>query len=172
MKELFAVIDMQNDFLTGTLPNSDAVRIVPNVVRETKHALERGATVIFTRDTHGGDYPSTREGRLLPVPHCILGTVGHEIIDELKPLAARAEIFDKPTFGSEKLALFAKSERFDKVTLVGVCTDICVISNAFAVKTALPEADVVVLKNCCAGVTPTSHATALDAMRAAQIFIE
>ena len=172
MKELFAVIDMQNDFLTGALPNPDAVRIVPNVVDSTKRALDRGAVVVFTRDTHGDDYMSTREGRFLPVPHCIRGTVGHEIIDELKPIAARAKVFDKPTFGSEELAAFAKAEKFDKITLVGVCTDICVISNALAVKTALPEADITVLADCCAGVTPQSHATALDAMRAVQISVE
>ena len=171
MKELFVVIDMQNDFLTGALKNDDAVSIIGNIRKALDDAIARGATVAFTRDTHTPDYLRTREGRLLPVPHCIVGTDGHKITAELSSYAQNVVIFDKPTFGSVELAEYAAKAKFDTVTLVGVCTDICVISNAFTLKSVLPEAEITVLADCCAGVTKDSHNTALSAMRAAQINI-
>ncbi len=172
MKELFVVIDMQNDFVTGALKNADAAAIVPDVIAELSRAEKRGAQIAFTRDTHTQDYLSTREGRLLPVPHCIKGTSGHDIIDELAEYTEKARIFDKPTFASVELAEYAAREKFDAVTLVGVCTDICVISNAFTIKAFLPEAEINVIAAACAGVTRESHNTALAAMRSAQINVK
>lgn len=162
---------MQNDFLTGALKNADAVKAIPNVRAAIDAAITRGAVVAFTRDTHAQNYLDTREGKLLPVPHCIKGTSGHEIIAELADYARKAKVFDKPSFGSVELAEYAAKENFDRITFVGVCTDICVISNAFTVKAFLPECEVAVIADACAGVTPNSHNTALDAMRAAQITV-
>ncbi len=171
MKELLVVVDMQNDFLTGALANADAVGIIPKVCAEVEAAIKRGAAIAFTRDTHTRDYLQTREGRLLPVPHCIAGSHGHGIVAELDKYARNAVVFDKPSFGSVELAEYAANEKFDSITFVGVCTDICVISNAFTVKSFLPEAEISVVADACAGVTRESHNIALDAMRAAQINI-
>lgn len=171
MKELFVIIDMQNDFLTGTLANPDGVAVIPNIVDVATTVKANGGTIVFTRDTHTDGYLDTREGRLLPIPHCISGTEGHQIVSELQPFTQNAIVFDKPSFGSLELAEYAKKNAFDKITLVGVCTDICVISNAFTLKTYLPESEIVVLKDCCAGVTPDGHENALKAMQAAQITI-
>ena len=130
--------------------------------------------VLFTRDTHGPDYPQTREGRVLPVPHCIAGTDGWQIAPSLQPYAA--EIIDKPTFGSTALAQMLSAINqgtpVEKITLVGLCTDICVISNALLLKAFLPETDIIVDASCCAGVTPESHKNALAAMKACQITVE
>lgn len=169
MKELLVVVDMQNDFVTGALKNAAALEIADGIKTAVLDAKKRGATVVFTRDTHGRNYLDTREGRMLPVPHCIVGTSGHEIIDELKPFADN--VIDKNTFGSIDLAYYAIRGHYDSVTFVGVCTDICVISNAFTVKSCMPEAEINVIADLCAGVTKESHETALAAMRAAQINI-
>lgn len=165
------VVDMQNDFISMALGTKEALSILPRV----KEKIEGfDGKVIFTRDTHGEDYLATREGRLLPVKHCIKGTLGWEIEDSLK--ACRADlVIDKPTFGSVALADYLVKENAEKtvesVTLVGLCTDICVISNAMLIKASLPECEIVVDGNCCAGVTPESHARALGAMAACQITI-
>ena len=130
--------------------------------------------VLFTRDTHGPDYPQTREGRVLPVPHCIAGTDGWQIAPSLQPYAA--EIIDKPTFGStalgERLQAMNAQHPIESITLIGLCTDICVISNALLLRAFLPEVPITVDAACCAGVTPQSHRIALQAMRACQIEIE
>lgn len=171
MKDILVVIDMQNDFLTGALANAEAETVITRV-RE-KIASFKGE-VIFTRDTHEGDYMNTREGKHLPVPHCIRGSRGWHITEELE--TAGRTVIDKPTFGSVYLAkmLSEKNERspLSSVTLVGVCTDICVISNAMLIKAYLPELDVIVDASACAGVTRESHKNALAAMRACQIIIE
>lgn len=168
MQDILIVVDMQNDFITGALGSADAQAIVPNVVEKVKGFTGR---VIFTRDTHPENYMDTQEGHNLPVPHCVKGTAGWEICPELAPLCK--EVIDKPTFGSAKLGelLVAadKEEAISSVTLVGLCTDICVISNAMLVKAFLPEVPVTVDAACCAGVTPDSHKTALSAMLPCQI---
>lgn len=168
MQDILIVVDMQNDFITGALGSADAQAIVPNVVEKVKGFTGR---VIFTRDTHPENYMDTQEGHNLPVPHCVKGTAGWEICPELAPLCN--EVIDKPTFGSAKLGevLVAadKEEAISSVTLVGLCTDICVISNAMLVKAFLPEVPVTVDAACCAGVTPDSHKTALAAMLPCQI---
>ncbi len=170
---ILIVVDMQNDFVTGSLGTKEAVDIVPYVLGRTVDAVNKGDTIIFTRDTHGGDYMQTLEGRNLPVPHCISGTEGWQIIPQLTEYTEGKTIIDKPTFGSAALAsmLFemALYEKIDSITLIGLCTDICVISNALLIKAFLPEAEIIVDSACCAGVTPRSHENALEAMKMCQI---
>ena len=176
MAEILVVVDMQNDFVSGVLGTQEAFDIVPNVVGRVVDALNRGETVLFTRDTHEADYLSTQEGKHLPVPHCIRGTEGWEIVEQLRPASAGQAILDKPSFGSAELGRLLAEENekelIEKVTLIGLCTDICVISNALLVKAFLPEAEVAVDAACCAGVTPESHRTALAAMKSCQITVE
>lgn len=168
-KKLLVVVDMQNDFIGGALGTQEAQSILPAVRARIADARKEGEEVAFTRDTHGEEYLSTQEGKNLPVPHCIAGTAGHEIAAGL--CLAGERVFDKPAFGSIELASYVKERGFAAVELVGVCTDICVISNALLIKAFCPEAEVCVRAGCCAGVTPQSHQTALAAMRACQVKI-
>ena len=163
------VVDMQRDFITGSLGSNLATAIVPNVVEKVKNFEGK---VIFTRDTHFEDYMDTQEGRKLPVPHCIKDTNGWQVCDELQPYVET--VIDKVTFGSVELPhmLSRYNETIDEITLCGLCTDICVISNAMILKAAFPEVKVVVDAKCSAGVTVEGHNTALNAMRAVQIEIE
>ena len=161
------VVDMQNDFIDGALGTPEAVKIVPAVRKRIEQARERGETVIFTRDTHFENYMETQEGRNLPVSHCIKQTEGWEISSALP--VGDALILDKPTFGSVDLGRCLLGLQPERVELIGLCTDICVISNALLVKAFLPETSVAVDAACCAGVSPESHKTALDAMRVCQI---
>ena len=170
MQEILVVVDMQNDFVTGPLGTPEARTILPKVAEKVKNFPGR---VLFTRDTHEENYLESREGRALPVPHCIRGSRGWEICPELETLR-KEEPVDKPTFGSTGLGEVLRAadqygEKIGKITLVGVCTDICVISNALLLRAFLPEAEIAVDAACCAGVTPESHQTALRAMKACQI---
>ena len=169
--KILVVVDMQNDFIDGALGTKEAKAIVPNVIEKIKGF---DGIVLATRDTHKKNYLETQEGRLLPVEHCIEGTFGHEIRDEIDALLTDEPI-DKPTFGSvalgEKLAAMNRENKIESVTFVGLCTDICVISNALLAKAFLPEAPIFVDAKCCAGVTPESHERALSAMKACQIGI-
>lgn len=169
-KKVLAVIDMQNDFIDGVLGTKEAVAIVDNVADAIKNF---DGEVLYTRDTHAENYLSTQEGKNLPVEHCIKGTHGWEICDTLKALqTAQTRIFDKPAFGSTELAEYlAAMEDLESVTLVGLCTDICVISNAMVIKAQLPEAPIFVMEKCCAGVTPQSHTNALEAMKMCQVAV-
>ena len=162
------VVDMQNDFITGSLGSDLARAIVPSVVEKVK-AFD--GKVIFTRDTHFDDYMTTQEGRNLPVPHCIKDSDGWQICDELKPYATT--VIDKITFGSIDLPQILKNytELIDRIELCGLCTDICVISNAMLLKAAFPEVAIIVDSSCSAGVSVESHNIALEAMRAVQIQI-
>ncbi len=168
---LLIVVDMQNDFIDGALGTPEAVAILPRVA--AKLAAHEGP-VLFTRDTHPHSYLHTQEGKHLPVPHCIRDTHGWQIHDDLTSYV-KAPPIDKPTFGSlvlaERVKQMNEEEPIDSVTLCGLCTDICVISNALLVKAALPEVPVFVDAACSAGVTPESHTRALDAMRMCQIQI-
>ena len=173
MQEILVVVDMQNDFVTGPLGTPEARTILPKVAEKVKNFPGR---VLFTRDTHEENYLESREGRALPVPHCIRGTRGWEICPELETLR-KEEPVDKPTFGSTGLGEVLRAadqygEKIGKITLASVCTDICVISNALLLRAFLPEAEIAVDAACCAGVTPESHQTALRAMKACQITIE
>jgi len=168
MKNILVVVDMQNDFIDGALGTKEAVAIVPYV----KKVIEDfNGKVIFTRDTHFENYMDTQEGKNLPVPHCIKGTDGWQIRAELDALRT-TEPIDKLTFGSKDLVDVLKAEGdIDSVTFVGLCTDICVISNAMIVKAFYPEIPLTVDAKGCAGVTPESHERALNAMKMCQINI-
>lgn len=174
MNKILIVVDMQNDFIDGALGTIEAQAIVSNVIDKIKGYDGR---VIATRDTHYIDYLSTQEGANLPVKHCIENTEGWEIRSEIQKLLDKedAEIFNKVTFGSKELAMYLEelgSQKFiDEIELVGLCTDICVISNAMLIKAFLPETKVVVDASCCAGVTVASHKNALEAMKMCQISI-
>ena len=174
--DILIVVDMQNDFVSGALGTQEAFDIVPYVVGRVTEGISRSEEILFTRDTHGPDYLDTQEGKHLPVPHCIRGTEGWEIIPQLRPDTVGRTIVDKPTFGSralgEELVRLNETEPVRKITLIGVCTDICVLSNALLAKAFLPEAEIVVEANCCAGVTPEAHRTALAALGPCQITVK
>ena len=174
--EVLVVVDMQKDFVDGALGTKEACAIVPFVKARIEEAVQKEETILFTRDTHEENYMETQEGQRLPVPHCIRNTAGWEIVEELLPYTEQSQPVDKPTFGSVDLcsALQIVNEKLpvEKVTLIGLCTDICVISNAFTVKSFLPEVPLIVDASCCAGVTPESHKTALQSMKTCQIKIE
>ncbi len=166
MSRILIVVDMQNDFIDGALGTKEAVAIVPYVKKVIK---DFDGKVFFTRDTHFENYMQTQEGKNLPVPHCIKGTDGWQIKAELDALRA-TEAIDKLTFGSSDLVDVLKAEGdIESITFIGLCTDICVISNAMVVKAFFPEVPLIVDAKGCAGVTPESHARALDAMKACQI---
>ena len=170
--KVLAVIDMQNDFIDGALGTAEAQAIVPGVIEKIKGFDGR---VLATRDTHGEDYLDTEEGRNLPVVHCVRDTKGWQIHPEIAALLTEQPI-DKPTFGSLGLgqvlsAYHKQQEPIESITLIGVCTDICVISNALLLKAYLPEVPVTVDASCCAGVTPETHRQALEAMKVCQINI-
>ena len=168
MKKILIVIDMQNDFITGSLGTKEAEAIVEKVKAKCEKAKAAGEEIIFTQDTHGEDYLETQEGRKLPVVHCVENTEGWEICPELLPYAELC--VEKPTFGSVMLP--AMCEDYDEIELVGLCTDICVISNAMLLKAYYPEKKISVDSSCCAGVTPESHENALKAMQMCQIDME
>ncbi len=163
MKNTLIVVDMQNDFIDMALGTPEAVAILPQVKAKIEAYRQNGDEILYTRDTHGADYLSTPEGQKLPVPHCIKGTKGWEIADGLYVDGCR--IIDKPNFGWPHW----DKETLEDVELVGLCTDICVVSNALIIKAAFPEATVRVDAACCAGVTPESHAAALTTMKMCQI---
>lgn len=161
---------MQNDFIDGALGTKEAVEIVPKVAEKIK---EFQGEIVFTRDTHYENYSETQEGKKLPVPHCIQGSKGWQISEVLEKLRTpKMKVFDKPAFGSVALAEYlAEKEELETVELVGLCTDICVISNAMVIKAFLPEVFIQVDASCCAGVTKESHKNALEAMKMCQIEI-
>lgn len=172
MQNILIVVDMQNDFIDGALGTKEAVKIVPRVKEKIEQFEGR---VLFTRDTHMENYLETQEGQKLPVPHCIKGSEGWQIRSELAALCQEPPI-DKVTFGSSELGSILKEadqkESVQSVTLIGLCTDICVISNALLAKAFLPEAEIIVDASCCAGVTPESHKNALEAMKVCQIRVD
>ncbi|MBR4543355.1 MAG: cysteine hydrolase [Lachnospiraceae bacterium] len=159
------VVDMQNDFIDGSLGTKEAVSIVPKVKKKIEEAQAEGREVIFTRDTHYDDYLETNEGKHLPVVHCVEESRGWEISEELD--ASASTIINKNTFGYTGWTDFD----FEEVELVGLCTDICVVSNALIIKALFPEIKVSVDASCCAGVTPEAHEAALVTMRSCQIEI-
>ena len=169
------VVDMQKDFVTGALGSAEARAIVPAVVEKLDSF---DGTILFTKDTHHADYLTTQEGKNLPVEHCIEGSGGWELIPELQRFAdARGNGCDykKEAFGSVELAEALRAENEKKpissIELIGVCTDICVVSNALLIKAYLPEVPVLVNAACCAGVTPEKHEAALETMRSCQITV-
>lgn len=172
MKKILVVVDMQNDFIDGALGTKEAEQIVEPVMHKIKEY--NIGNIYATRDTHGTDYLSSQEGKNLPVEHCIKGTQGWEIRSEIAELLDGAVIVDKPSFGSLKLAelLYEENKKEElEIELVGLCTDICVVSNAILLKAKMPEIKISVDASCCAGVTPESHAAALETMKMCQINI-
>ena len=190
--KVLIVVDMQKDFVDGSLSTKEAQAIVPLVAETIKQMADKNTVCIFTKDTHDDDYMDTQEGKNLPVPHCIRGTTGHSIVDEVFeaylnskfkymgpfkfPMAETNPIvIEKPTFGSIELQNMLydmnDNEPIEEITLMGLCTGICVMSNAILAKATLPEVPVNVVEDCCACVTPESHKTALEAMKLCQINI-
>lgn len=174
MKRTLIVIDMQNDFVTGPLGTEKARAIVPNIKAKIDEYIRNGDEVIFTRDTHDEDYLNTNEGKYLPVPHCIDTTEGWQVIPELD--IPECEHIDKPTFGwpfwryiRDWNSGIHYARYFDEIELAGVCTDICVVSNALILKSMYPQSKITVDASCCAGVTPETHKAALTVMKSCQI---
>lgn len=174
--KLVIVVDMQNDFTTGALRNDDATALVKPMAKYIRQREQDGAVVIFTRDSHTEGYMNTNEGKHLPIPHCIIGTEGHKVVQELLDASKNKFQVNKPTFGmSQDLWREVAYEHFyllsdiKEIELVGTCTDICVISNALSLKALFPEANVTVYGNLCAGLTKEKHNAALEVMRSCQI---
>ena len=170
MRKILIVVDMQNDFIDAALGTPEAVAIVEAVKEKIRSYPSED--VIATMDTHGEKYMETQEGKYLPVPHCIKGSDGWQIRPEIAELLAGAKIYEKPTFGStamaEDLKEIAGKEEIE-LELIGLCTDICVVSNALLLKAMMPEVRISVDAACCAGVTPEKHLAALETMRSCQI---
>jgi len=169
MKKLLIVVDMQNDFITGSLGSSQAEMIMPNVKAKIETYKQNKDEIIFTRDTHYDNYLKTQEGKYLPVIHCVCGTEGHNISSDLN--TDDSEVFDKNSFGSLELArqIAENDKAYDEIELCGLCTDICVVSNAIILKAQFPETKITVDAMCCAGVTEETHKAALLTMKMCQI---
>lgn len=173
-KKYLIVVDMQKDFVNGVLGSEEAMAIVPAVLNKVK---EFDGEIIFTYDTHTADYMKTQEGHMLPVPHCIEETEGWELVEPLKKFCENGSFvsYRKPTFGCVELAADLKVVKeqngIEYIELIGVCTDICVISNALLLKAYMPEVPMYVDAACCAGVTPAKHQAALETMRSCQIIV-
>ncbi len=172
MKKLLVVVDMQNDFIDGSLGTAEAVKIVDSVADKIRQYDIND--VYVTRDTHTEDYLNTNEGRHLPVIHCVKGSKGWQLNEKIQRAAEGAVFVDKTGFGSLELADLIKARNNEdavEIEIVGLCTDICVVSNALILKTFMPEAKITVDSSCCAGVTPDSHKMALETMKMCQIEI-
>ena len=170
MAKVIVIVDMQYDFIDGSLGSAEAQAIVPTMIKRLKEYESEQPLVIFTKDTHKENYLETQEGKNLPVKHCIKDTFGWQISSKLD--VADSVVIDKPTFGSTKLMEYLLSKQnISEIQLVGLCTDICVISNAFLLKAALPEVLISLDSRCCAGVTPESHNRALESMKTCQIMV-
>lgn len=166
MNKFLVVVDMQNDFCTGSLKNSDAIAIIPKIKDLIEKMRENDTDIVYTRDTHYDNYLETTEGKYLPVKHCVRGTNGWEIVQELQP-RKNDTVIDKPTFGYKAWAA-TSIENGDEIHICGVCTDICVVSNALMLKAVFPDSKVVIHKNECAGLTREKHEHALDVMSSCQ----
>jgi nicotinamidase-related amidase len=178
--KVLVVVDMQKDFVDGSLGTKEAQAIVPAVTKKVnEYAKMKNTVIIYTRDTHYEDYMETREGQILPVPHCIFGTEGWEIVPEVINLDATIAVLDKKTFGKSDIAdnimemvgKLTGSVNIESIELCGLCTDICVVSNALILKANFPETAISVDSECCAGVTPEKHEAALEVMRSCQITV-
>ena len=172
-KQFLIVVDMQKDFIDGALGTPEAQAIVPAAAARIRACREAGYTLIATLDTHTEDYLNTPEGKKLPVPHCIRGTEGWRLNPAIEAELKGCALVEKPTFGSVRLPELIRNQIVpeDEVTieLIGLCTDICVVSNALLLKASFPDAAIAVNPACCAGVTPAKHEAALETMRSCQI---
>lgn len=168
MNKLLVVVDMQKDFIDGSLGTAEAQAMLPTAVEKIK---AWDGDIVCTLDTHFENYLETAEGKKLPVEHCIRGTEGWALNTEIAAAVGEAKCFEKPTFGSVELMEYIKNSAYEHIEFIGLCTDICVISNVLLTKAALPESRIIVDAACCAGVTPQSHINALEAMKMCQIDI-
>lgn len=181
MVRVLIVVDMQNDFIDGPLGSPEAKNILPDVCARLHQARAQGERIFLTLDTHGPDYLDTQEGQLLPAPHCIRDTPGWKLNAQVEEAAGpQAQLVEKGSFGSPKLARVLAALCQDKgldegkgmeIELCGVCTDICVVSNALLIKAALPEAHLSLNAQLCAGVTPEKHQAALEVLRSCQVAV-
>jgi len=162
MNNILIVIDMQNDFVTGTLADKEAEKIIPKIKERIERAKAEGDFVFFTKDTHDQDYLKTLEGHILPIEHCIKDTWGWEIVDELKPYAEYT--YEKPTFGCVELAENLKGLYFNEIELIGTRTDICLLANAVLLKSFFPNKVIIIDDNYCAGTSKINEEIALRAM--------
>lgn len=175
MRKYLVVVDMQNDFIDGSLGTKEARSIVPGVINKIKNF---DGNIVFTKDTHQKNYLETQEGKNLPVEHCIAYTEGWELEESIEELAVKGKwsTYQKNTFGCVNLAVDLRAEHIkqeiESIELIGLCTDICVISNALLLKAYMPEVPIMVDASCCAGVTPESHKRALEAMEVCQIKVK
>ncbi len=177
MEKILIVVDMQNDFVTGSLGSKEAEAMVSNAAKKISEFKGR---ILCTADTHSEKYLSTQEGKNLPVNHCIKNSEGWEIIPELKKILKEKQdegidvkIYEKPTFGSSDLAEYIgkMKDTISEIEIIGLCTDICVVSNALIVKAFAPEIPITVDASCCAGTTQEKHRAALETMKSCQIKI-
>lgn len=169
MSKVLVVVDMQNDFISGSLGTKEAQNIVGNVVERIKKCKAQGYDILVTLDTHGEDYMSTQEGKKLPVEHCIKGTTGWELAPEVAGAVNGCKQYEKGTFGSKELVQNLVQMNPEEIEFIGLCTDICVVSNVLLTKAWLTETPLVVDSRCCAGVTPESHEAALNTMASCQV---
>lgn len=176
--KVLIVVDMQRDFINMALGTPEAQAIVPNVAKKVEEYANNDDVIIYTRDTHYDNYLSTMEGKMLPVPHCIEGTYGWGISQAVDIIYDRAFVINKPSFGYTHwerdindfiMSIYESPMTIDSIELVGLCTDICVVSNALILKAQFPEITITVDASCCAGVTPESHKAALTTMKMCQI---
>lgn len=169
--KILVVVDMQNDFIDGTLGSAEAKKIVEPAARKIRERREQDYKILVTMDTHFDDYLSTREGKKLPVKHCIKGTEGWRLNDKIAAEVAGCKVYEKENFASLELLSDLEEIRPEEVEFIGLCTDICVVSNALGACARLKESKISVDESCCAGVTPESHAAAINTMRSCQIDI-
>ena len=170
MKRLVVIVDMQNDFVNGSLGAEGGQAALENVRALIKAERARNAEIVFTKDLHGDNYSETQEGKRLPVLHCIAGTRGAEFADGV--YFEGAKVFEKETFASTALGEYARDGNYDEILFAGICTDICVVSNALLVKAFCPQTRIAVVSSACAGTTKENHLSALNVMKSCQIDIE
>ena len=175
-RRFLILVDLQNDFVDGALGTAEAQAMLPRAVEMIRDKKQEGYTLIATLDTHGENYMESAEGKKLPVVHCVRGSAGWELNDQVRDAARGCVLLEKPTFGSVRLPELIRAQTCGDdelvIELIGLCTDICVVSNALLLKAHFPEAAICVHSACCAGVTPEKHAAALETMRSCQIDVD
>ena len=173
MRKILVVVDMQKDFIDGALGFEGAEKVIPGIAAKIKEFEEAGDEVVYTLDTHFENYMETQEGRNLPVPHCIKGSDGWGLCDELKDLLTDKKVFEKPTFGSMDLAQYLKENATD-ISVIEVCglvSNICVVSNAVIAKAACPEAEIIVDSSLTASFAPDLHQATMDVLKGLQVTV-
>ena len=170
MRKILIVVDMQNDFVTGSLGTPESQAIVPRVAEKVKKCRDDGYNIFFTQDTHFDYYLDTLEGKYLPIKHCIAGTSGWDIIPEIAEFTDGTRIVEKETFGFDDWDVYFNYDH--QFELIGLCTDICVVSNALILRAQFPNSEIIIHADCCAGTTPEKHAAALEVMKSCQIQVK